>query len=452
MAWTIFEVSLNLFQGFLFQRFMLSRLHTVQKHELHDVLCIVATTLFYTVTLYFAIPFADVVVFVIPLCYALLIAGDKWYVSVFWTVILAILFLAVTSVCWYIATTMLGGSHDLLMDKTGMRVVFVLLTNALLTLTLYLTSKIKKEYSALYWPVFMLFLLTMATLFVIEESLYALQLSGEFGKYANRLSFLWAYIGLCACIIFVILLFHRMAQSMERESFFREEANAIAQSRQYQQELAQLYGDLRATKHDLKQHIQTLEEMVRIGNSKEARDYLAAYEEGINSESVFLTGSSAVDALLATKHMTMKENRITFHHSLYPLDCLPIRAPDFCTILGNLLDNAIEGTLRTPKDCPLTIQLTFSRSQDMFYIYCSNPCDLGTLKKEKGRWLSSKTTKDTTARHAIGIRSMERIVDEAEGRCHFEVKNSMFLAKVVLPYQSTEEEIAHDTNSSECNH
>ena len=49
---------------------------------------------------------------------------------------------------------------------------------------------------------------------------------------------------------------------------------------------------------------------------------------------------------------------------------------DFCTIVGNLLDNAIEGVGRIkPAPASPSIRLAFSRSWDMFYIYCENPCD-----------------------------------------------------------------------------
>lgn len=148
-----------------------------------------------------------------------------------------------------------------------------------------------------------------------------------------------------------------------------------------------------------------------------------------------MTGSTAVDALLMAKSLTMKRNQLLFLYTPYPLNELPVREPDFCTIVGNLLDNAIEGCLRIPEpDGPLTIHLTFSRSWDMFYIYCTNPCNTATIQMKSGRWISSKEREGQAGIHAIGIRSIEHIVKAAEGRCAFTIKDDIFSAKVVIPY------------------
>lgn len=440
MVWIVFEILINAFQGFIIQGFMESRLHISRSHRLQDVLCILAVTLYSSLTLITAIPLPDATIFLIPLIYAWLVADDKWYVSVFWTAVLAVLFLSIISLMLHIFSSIPGSSYDELMGTTGFRIMFVLTTNTVLALTVYLISKMQKEYSVPYWSVLVLFLLTNIALFVVEESLNALQVSVAFCAEVNSLSFFGAYIGLCACTVLVVLLFHMMSKSVERENRYKEEAIAIKQSRQYQVELEQMYSNLLSTKHDLKQHIQALEEMVRSGGGEKATAYLTTYQDNLSSDEVFLTGSTGVDALLMAKSLTMKRNHLHFHYTPYPLNELPICEPDFCTIIGNLLDNAIEGCLRIDEPHePLTIRLTFSRSWDMFYLFCTNPCSISTIHFDNGKWHSSKDREGQPGRHAIGIRSIEHIAHAAEGRCSFEVKNGIFSVKVVIPYGKTKE-------------
>lgn len=437
--WIAFEVIINVFQGVIIQKFMANRLHISRKHKMFDVLCVMAVALYCSASLWMLIPLPDIVVFIIPFVYALVVSDDKWYISAFWTVVLAVLFLSIISLLLHIFSSIPNHSYDALMGTTGSRIVFVLTTNAILAITVYLASKMKKDYSSPYWSVLLLFLLTNIALFVVEESLYSLQVMVAFTVNASGSPFLWAYIGLCACTILVVLLFHMMSESVERENRYRAEASAVAQSKQYQQELEQMYNNLRTTKHDLKQHYQVLEEMVRIGNSDKAKDYLNAYLKESESDDFFLTGSTAVDALLMAKSLTMKKEGITFKYALYPLEQLPISEPDFCTIIGNLIDNAIEGNLRIEdSSIPKIIQLTFSRSWEMFYIYCSNPCNDLTIRTDNGKWYSSKEGNGVPMLHAIGIRSIENIVRAAEGRSSFEVKDEVFNAKIVLPYSECE--------------
>lgn len=435
MAWTIFEIFVNIFQGYIIQKFMESKLHITRPHRLQDVLCIASLSIFTSLYLFIDIPIPDTVGFIIPLIYALTVADDKWSVSVFWTAVLTVLFLSIASLSLHIFSSVPEISFDELMSETGFRIVFVLITNAVLALTLHLASKMKKDYSLPYLSVLLIFLLTNIALLVIEESLYTLQLSIENSQYANSPSFFWAYVGLCSCTILVVLIFNTMSDSVERENRYKAEASAIAQSRHYQAELEQMYVKLIATKHDLKQHIQALEEMVSAGGSEQAKEYLTAYQENLSNDEVFLTGSTGSDALLTAKALTMKRNHIHFQYTPYPLNELPICEPDFCTIIGNLLDNAIEGCLRIDAPHkPLSIHLTFSRSWDMFYIFCVNPCNSKTIRNDNGKWISSKEDEGQSGLHAIGIRSIERIARESEGRCSFEVKEGVFSAKVVIPF------------------
>ena len=440
MVWTAFEIVVNLFQGYMIQKFMECRLHISRNHKQHDVLCVLAVSLYCSIPLFIPVSMPDAAIFLIPLVYAWSVCDDPWYVSVFWTAVVALLFLSIISLMLHIFSSIPGSSYEKLMSTTSMRIDFVLTTNAFLALAVYLTSKMKKDYSIPYWPMLLLFLLTNAALFIVEEALYTLQVGVEFYENTPTISFLWAYVGLCTCTILIISLFHMMSQSVERETRYKAEVSAIEQSHRNLEDLEQVYQNLLTTKHDLKQHVQTLEKMVQSEDCEKAKEYLKTYQQSQSGQNIFLTGATGVDALLMTKSLTMMHNHLCFHFTPYPLTELPISEPDFCTIVGNLLDNAIEGCLRieTPAERP-TIQLTFSRSWDMFYIFCKNPCNEKTIINENGRWKSSKDPNNRTGLHAIGIRSIEHIAHEAEGRCSFEIENNIFSAKIVLPYIDSKE-------------
>ena len=448
MLWLLFEIVINIFQGYLIQQFISGRMHHQQPHVLKDVLCIVTIAGYCSIPLFFPVQLPDVGVFIIPLVYAWSISKDRWYIPVYWTMVLSLLFLSIISLNLHLFSSVPGSDYDELMGKTTYRIVFVLTTNALLSLVVYLSGKLKKNYVPIHIPVYLLFLLANTGLFLVEESLYRIQVEMKFNTPNDQLIFFLAYIGLLGCTIILIILLHMMSESKDRENRYQEEINAINNSYQHQEELEHLYQNILTTKHDIKQHIQAMDEMIQQSESDQARHYLDEYKLYLSEANPLTTGATGLDALITVKAATMQKKGIDFQFSSYPLDSLPISEPKFCTIIGNLLDNAIEGcmqfTSRNNNNEKATIHLIFSRSWDMFYIYCKNSCNMETLVKAGNAWKTTKSSNQPNETHGIGIRSIERIVHAAEGRCSFQADNGLFTAKIVIPYTSEERHAAND--------
>lgn len=443
--WTLFETLVNFFQASLMLHFLKQRLH-LKKHPMwSEFACIAATTVLMSLSTWGVLsnPVPDFFYFLIPLSFSLFAAKDKWFICVFWGSVLILIFFLTVALSLHIFTSILGVTYEEMMQQTSWRIHFVIGTNVALSVFLYAISKFKKDYSAPYWPALLLFICTNAALFLVEESVYRLQMAVESSRQGALPSLLGAYFGLAICLMLVILLYHLMSQSVERENRYQVEISVIAQSKQYQEELSRMYTNLCHARHDIKQHYQLLQELVASGTNEKAAAYLEECKSEFEQIDLHWTGSTSVDALILAKSLTMQKQGIAFRYSSYPLQQMPIKESAFCTILGNLLDNAIEGVLRlppAPPEQPYTIHLTFSRSWDMFYIFCSNPCNEATIVKENGIWHSSKTAEGQPGFHAIGIRSIERLTSATEGRCSFVAADGCFMAKVVLPYNSTEDD------------
>ncbi|MEG0492609.1 MAG: GHKL domain-containing protein [Clostridia bacterium] len=434
--WIIFELSINVLQAFLMLKFMKSRLHISKPHRLYDILCMVGVTSFLSLYELITIPTTDALVFIIPLLYAFFIADDKWYISLFWTLVLCLMFSAAVSLSLHIFMSIPQISYNDLMADRGGRIVFVLVTNMVLFVYLHLTGKLEKEISTPAWSALLLFMAMIISLFIVEEAVFSLQmeLTANYSR-INEVPFFLIYIGVLACISLCICLFHMMSQSAARENRYKIEANAMALSQQHMEELKRMYADLQSQRHDFKLHVQVLEEMVTTEGNAEATNYLAAYKSRLAKNESFLTGCMTVDALLTVKYLTMKKNNLPFKYTAYPLNDLPIDETDFCSIVGNVLDNAIEGSLRVSDAMAVRpIHLTFSRSWDMFYLFCTNSCNASTIRKSKNGWLSSKEQDTEPGMHAIGIHNIEKIVTAAEGRCTFSMGGDLFSVKIVLPY------------------
>ena len=218
------------------------------------------------------------------------------------------------------------------------------------------------------------------------------------------------------------------------------EVASIEKTKRYANELEMLYTRLVEMKHDLRHHYQLIENMVIHDEKDEADAYVRKAQDELEQAQYRWTGSYAIDALILAKSMAMKQHHIEFRFDPYPLSSVPIPETDFCTILGNILDNAIEGICRADSlgEERRIIQLSISRSKDMLYLYCTNPCDSNTIFENSDGWISSKPNRKKTS-YGVGIRSIQHIVEKADGRSEFKVGNNVFSVKIVLPYLSEDE-------------
>ena len=138
----------------------------------------------------------------------------------------------------------------------------------------------------------------------------------------------------------------------------------------------------------------------------------------------------AVDAILKAKYAVMDNVEITFDFVEYPLEPLPIPEQEFCMLLGNLLDNAIEGVMRLPASAPSRhIRLAFSKVWDMLFITCENDADISKIRRQGETFIS---TKDQPALHGFGTENMKQIVSKAGGTIEFETTNNQFTVQIML--------------------
>ena len=430
MIWTTFEIAINIFQGFLFLMFVKQSFTYEKNHPVADGLLVTSCPGLFTLLLFYYRPYMDQLVFAFPIIYALTLSSEKKLSIVYWLAVMALLFNMISMVTYPIFELLPKVMHFQFPTYHTERFFCIITTNLLLFIAIKLLIKIKKGCSSPGTSSYAVFIIILAAAFIAEESLYSLYLAASD---ETIVPFFWIYIGLILFTMMTVILFYIVSGDSDRKSRYQSEIAMLSMTKQHQHELSQMYETLTARQHDYKHHLQTLEQLVS-GGSPTAKEYLESIAKEAAQEDMIVTGSPEVDALLTAKRRTMHEKGIEFKLTPYPLASLPIATADFCAILGNLLDNAIEGIQRIaePSAKPL-IHLTFSRSWDMFYVYCTNPCEPSTLVEKKGLFLTSKK-KNESELHGIGLHSIKAIAERAEGRAEFHIEDNEFHAKVVLPF------------------
>ena len=442
---TLFEILINLFEAWLILTFIKSKIYIPKENHMVYLIFIAVCTSFYSLSL-LNIEINEIIIIIFPVLYALIMSSDKWYVSVFWSIILMILFSSTASLYTHAFSLLFSVEISALMEPHFLRIIFLITSNAVLYCIIHSASKLCNNTMTLSWPALLTFLAVSIGILIAEECFYRLQqtVGGEASVY------ILGNTCLLVCSMLTIHLFHFLSESSARESQYKFEIGLYISTLNHQEEFKRIYEGLIQLRHDFRHHLDALNILITQNATQEAQAYLSSYRAEFDKSDLFTTGCTMADALLTAKRMTMKAHGIRFDFTSCPLNVLPLEPPKFCAVVGNLLDNAIEGTLRVKHpDASPVISLTLSRVHNVFRIVCENPCNPQSVKQEKGIWRSSKRRSSYSDFHGIGISSIRRIIGEANGNCFFTTHGPLFHADLTIPFphvSENEEASIHESN------
>ncbi len=174
--------------------------------------------------------------------------------------------------------------------------------------------------------------------------------------------------------------------------------------------------------HDYKNNIYALTNLAKNGELAEINRYLEKENKLMDSRIfVIKTGSTCVDAIINTKLSIAEQKGIAFSATaVIPPEC-PISDFNFCSILGNLIDNAIEAS---EKEQEPYINVIITPAKQFMIIKVIN--------KFTGR-LTLKTHKNKPVFHGIGLKSVQGIVEDLNGSFSIEPKNGEVIANILIP-------------------
>jgi two-component system, LytTR family, sensor histidine kinase AgrC len=148
------------------------------------------------------------------------------------------------------------------------------------------------------------------------------------------------------------------------------------------------------------------------------------------------TGNHYVDSILNYKIEEAIRAGAQVKVEIHIPDKLNIQAFDLNVIIGNLMDNAIEGS-REVEDKRITFEMVLDRS--MLFIKVQNHFD-GHLNRRKGEF---RSTKGNEKLRGIGLRSVQSAASIYDGTVDFETKNGLFEVTILL-YNQTNSNVLLD--------
>lgn len=194
-------------------------------------------------------------------------------------------------------------------------------------------------------------------------------------------------------------------------------------------ETEQTFERWRQSVHDYKNHVIVLKQLANENRVDEIKAFLEEEHDTLSKQLFMIrTGNSVADTLVNLKRSVAEKHHIAFMvHGTLPQK-LVVENMDLSNILGNLLDNALEASL---KEQDGYIELAMKQEKNFLIINVRNKCT-DALEKE-----IDKSTKENPAFHGIGLKSVKRAVKKYDGQINIEQTPQEFIVNIMI--QNTQE-------------
>jgi len=192
------------------------------------------------------------------------------------------------------------------------------------------------------------------------------------------------------------------------------------------EETQELHEHARRLKHDMRNHLMVLASFLSEGKIEEAKNYTSEILDKLNLDYSYIsTGNSLLNYIVNQKLNVAKEQGIYVKAEIENLKFEGVQSIDFSSILGNLLDNAIEAAANSQKRY---VELMIKRRRGYEMIQICNSIDSSVLQTNP----MLKTTKENDKSHGIGVHQVKELVEKYNGLIDIYEENSRFIVSVLL--------------------
>lgn len=230
----------------------------------------------------------------------------------------------------------------------------------------------------------------------------------------------------CAvCVAGFFLLRHLLYHMVDRR-IERFQSDLIEKQ---MQEIQNLYRQVRGWRHDYRNHIHNMKIQLTGGNYEKVSDYLDQLADDLDLvDTVIKTGNVMADAILNSKLSTAGRLNVRLNVKANVPAGLPMSDVELCSVLGNLLDNAVEACAALP-EAERFMRVYIGTLKGQFYLSVQNAA--GQVRREKGGYLSTKEPAGN--RHGYGLLRIDRIARKYGGYVNRQNEEGIFATEFMIP-------------------
>lgn len=224
------------------------------------------------------------------------------------------------------------------------------------------------------------------------------------------------YMNLCILYLYKTLknYFEKLEIATKQKIAFESELRFFRQLKHSQ---ARLYS----MKHDLKNQYIILMGMLSQGDTAGAKKYMQNSIQKIEHTDYFFTNNYVLNYLLNEKKSVAQSHGITFNVTSFLPERIKLDTDILAVVLGNLIDNSLNATLRLSSDQEKEISLLIKQFDHHLLIEITNEFDPVEILTRKNR-----------RSEGIGIKNVKGIVEENGGIYKQWVQDHRYFVSILL--------------------
>ena len=209
------------------------------------------------------------------------------------------------------------------------------------------------------------------------------------------------------------------------EQTSRQEMMLAMQQTQYQQ-LTRHIASTREARHDLRQHLNIIDQYLQNGDQEALNDYISQYRKYLPPDTQHTYCKNyAVNTIVCYYAEEARREQIAFEVDLRIPEKLSVPEPELCAVIGNLLENALDACRDVRKPKPF-IHVRMKEEDNQLILAIDNTCVKEPAEQDE-RFLSSKHEGFGT-----GTSSVQNTAERYHGMAQFRCVNGVFYASVLL--------------------
>ncbi len=281
----------------------------------YDILFILLTGGFLCFSQFAPIAIPDTLIHIIPFLYTVTTKRGNWGQRILWTLILMGVMDAVIMFVMNLYTH--GSDIDILLQNTSLRIGFVINTNIVLTIALLLVARLSHQEALGFLDISSLIALVVSLLleFTATEFLYYYQLENR----TNENLLLYIYICILGLVILTLLFYYVLNRAAQIKHVAEIKLQTLSLQLDHQHEMTAIYHDMLTMQHDMKHRINAIKQVLQTSPNVDKKLIQNLLETNSPPAFQFMTGCTAVDAVLTAKHAIMEQHHINFTFQPYPL-------------------------------------------------------------------------------------------------------------------------------------
>ena len=234
-----------------------------------------------------------------------------------------------------------------------------------------------------------------------------------------------------SCIWLMCLIMYFVVQQMSKDNQTKLEYELMKEKEKYSKESMEIIKrsneELREFKHDLKNYLLPLQEaMETMPQSEMVKVWEKINQKIEDVQTLIQTGNSYVDSMINTKITLARSEKVdvkcTILSKMEGIDDL-----EFCSVFGNLMDNAIEAERKVTEKKEIIIFV--EEKMGYLRLEIQNKIEKSVLNENS----SLNATKKDTSSHGIGHKSVKRTMQKVGGALKYYETGDLFCAEAVFP-------------------